>query len=161
MTIDHRKTGWLDQDFHLRFRERLTHTAFRYGVILPLYCLMPDHLHLMMLGYRDDSDQRKAIRFLRRQLNCLLKPRGYSLQLQPHDRVLRDEERAPDAFTDLAWYIRANPHRAGLVESEEALASYPYSGCLAPGYPELDIWAEDFWERFWRIFTYLAEQKES
>lgn len=158
MTIAHRQTGWLDNAFHFQFREILTHTCFRHGVMVPIYCLMPDHLHLLVLGYQADGDQRKAVRFLRKHTNQLLANRQSSCQLQkqPYDRVLREDERNPDAFIDLAWYIRANPHRAGLVSSEELLSEYSFSGCLAPGYPELDIWQDDYWDRFWRVFAYLT-----
>jgi hypothetical protein len=27
-----------------------------------------------------------------------------------------------------------------------------------PGYPELDIRADDYWLRFWRIYAYVREQ---
>ena len=31
MTMEERAMGWLDESFHLRFRECLAHAAFRYG----------------------------------------------------------------------------------------------------------------------------------
>ena len=33
---------------------------------------------------------------------------------------------------------------------------YPYLGCSVPGYPELDVRAADYWERFWRIYNHLV-----
>src|SRR5262249_41736998 len=27
----------------------------------------------------------------------------------------------------------------------------PETGCLVPGYPELALWQDDYWERFWRV----------
>ena len=47
MTMDNRKTGWLIPIFYYKFREILTHPMFRYGLCCPIYCCMPDHLHLL------------------------------------------------------------------------------------------------------------------
>jgi putative transposase len=44
MTMEDRKTGWLVPIFYYKFREILTHTAFRYGICCPIYCCMPDYL---------------------------------------------------------------------------------------------------------------------
>lgn len=57
MTIEKRKKGWLQQTFYYKFREILTHTMFRYGLTCPIYCCMPDHLHLLWIGILDGSDQ--------------------------------------------------------------------------------------------------------
>jgi putative transposase len=72
MTIDERKKGWLVPIFHYKFREILTHTMFRYGLSCPIYCCMPDHLHLLWIGILESSDQRNAIKFLRRQMSPIL-----------------------------------------------------------------------------------------
>jgi REP element-mobilizing transposase RayT len=157
MTIKDRKTGWLDESFHLQFREVLTHTAFRFGISCPVYCLMPDHLHCLWIGWRDDADQQSAIKYLRKQLNWLLCPADFELQKQPFDNVLREKDRERDAFQAVAWYVRANPVRRNLVASEKAIGEYPYSGCLVPGYPELNLASEDYWERFWKIYAYLVK----
>jgi len=158
MTIENRRTGWLCKDFHSQFRETLTHAAFRFGFCCPVYSLMPDHLHLLWVGWRENSDQRMGVRFLRKHLNRILAESGMKLQKQVYDNVLREKDRQRDAFPKVAWYIRANPLRAGLVNDEMGLSLYPFNGCLAPGYPELDINAVDYWPRFWRVFDYLARQ---
>lgn len=44
LTIRDRRVGWLSGLFYYRFRELVTHTAFRYGIACPIFCLMPDHL---------------------------------------------------------------------------------------------------------------------
>jgi len=63
-----RATGWLAEEFHLRFRELLLHAAAREGLFCPAYCLMPDHLHLVWMGLRLDSDQLNGMAFLRTYL---------------------------------------------------------------------------------------------
>ena len=156
MTMEDRKTGWLISVFYYKFREILTHTMFRFGFCCPIYCCMPDHIHLLWMGIFNGSDQRNAAKYFRRQLNPVLEKFGARLQKQPYDHVLREEERKQTAFENIVEYIARNPERAGLV-SEDCFCEYPYTDCLVPGYPELKLWQEDFWERFWRIFSHLQE----
>ena len=153
MTIDERQAGWLDSDFYHQFRELLTHTAFRWFV-LPHFCLMPDHMHLLWLGVADDCDQRKAMRYFRKHLNPLLEKRGFRLQRQAYDHVLRDLERERPGFDDVFEYIARNPERAQLVPPE-CYREYRFTACLIPGSPELKLWQADFHEQFWRIYTFL------
>ncbi len=156
--IEDRGTGWLDRVFHARFREISAHTCFRYGVLASAYCLMPDHLHLLWLGWREDSDQRTGMRFFRKHLNALLTESGHVLQKQPYDHVLREAEAQDDAVMEVAAYVLANPVRAGL---SGCAGDYHYSGCIIPGYPELDAHAEDFWDRHWKVFLRLREGASS
>lgn len=156
MTIEDRKTGWLIPIFYYNFREILTHAAFRYGLCCPIYCCMPDHLHLLWVGITDECDQRLAARFFRRQLNLVLDKLGVQLQLQPYDHVLREEDRERDAFEAVAEYLARNPERAELVAIDR-YRDYKFTGCLIPGYPELNLWQPDYWERFWRTYSYLRK----
>ncbi len=156
MTIDDRKKGWLVPVFYYKFREILTHTLFRYGLCCPIYCCMPDHLHLLWIGILDGSDQRNAVKFFRKQVNPVLEKLESRFQKQPYDHVLREEERDRDAFEIVVEYIARNPERAGLVKPD-GFQQYPYTGSLVPGYPELALWQHAFWERFWRIYAYLRQ----
>ncbi|MDF1751547.1 MAG: hypothetical protein P1U89_02110, partial [Verrucomicrobiales bacterium] len=47
MTINHRAAGWLSDSLHLQLREAMLHTLVRYQLTCPVYCLMPDHGHLL------------------------------------------------------------------------------------------------------------------
>src|SRR5262249_9418960 len=85
MTMQDRTTGWLIPTFYYKFREILTHTAFRYGFCCPIYCCMPDHLHLLWVGIIDACDQRRAARYFRRQLNPILEKLCARFQKQPYD----------------------------------------------------------------------------
>jgi putative transposase len=155
MTIEDRKTGWLMPIFYYKFRELLTHAAFRYSFCCPIYCLMPDHIHMLWLGLTDRADQLLAARYVRRPLNRVLEKLGVRFQLQGYDHVLREDERQPDAFEAVVEYIARNPERAGLV-STDGFRSYPYTGCLVPGYPDLSPWQPGFWPLFWRLVTSLG-----
>src|SRR4029077_8496186 len=85
MTIEDRKTGWLVPIFYYKFRELLTHTAFRYGFACPIYCLMPDHMHFLWVGFVVACDQRLAARCFRKNVNPVLEKLGVRLQLQGYD----------------------------------------------------------------------------
>jgi REP element-mobilizing transposase RayT len=154
MTTRDRATGWLIPIFYYKFREILTHTLFRYGLACPIYCCMPDHVHCLWLGILDQSDQQLATKFFRKQVNTVLEKLGTLLQRQPYDHVLGEEERERNAFESVAEYIARNPERAGLVPTD-GFREYKYTGCLVPGYPELNPWQDDYWDRFWRTYSYL------
>jgi len=156
MTICDRKTGWLDARLLYRFRELLTHSLFRYGIACPMFCLMPDHIHMLWMGIMESSDQRRAMRHLRTRLNDSLNRIGFELQDQPYDHVLRENEKTDAALMDVCEYIARNPERAELVPMD-GYASYAFTGCLVPGYPELKPFEEDFWARFDRIVSHLRK----
>ncbi|HAB16862.1 MAG TPA: hypothetical protein PLX89_02235 [Verrucomicrobiota bacterium] len=148
LPIFDRTTGWLNDTFHGRFRELMQHTAAREGLICPVYCLMPDHLHLIWMGLRRDTDQKNGMAFLRTHLEPEL--RGPKFQPQAHDHVLRDNEKQQIEFARACFYIFANPLRAGLVND---CAHWAYSGSVVPGYPRLHPLEPEFWNRFWRIYA--------
>lgn len=156
MTIDQRRTGWLKPNFLYRFRELLTHATFRYRLACPIFCLMPDHLHMIWIGIDERSDQLKACKYFRKHLNESLSRSCHKLQHQAYDRVLRDNERTETGFGDLVNYIARNPERAKLVPVD-GYPSYAYTGCLFPGYPELRLWQTDFWPRFWRTLSFVRQ----
>src|SRR5690242_16257381 len=96
LPIARRARGWLSDSFHARFRELMLHTAARESLLCPAYCLMPDHLHLLWMGLRLDSDQMNGMAFLRKHLEPALAPAKF--QHQAHDHVLRSEQRRRNAF---------------------------------------------------------------
>jgi len=151
-----RKTGWLIPIFYYKFREILTHTTFRFGLCCPIYCCMPDHIHLLWVGILDGCDQRKAMRYYRRQLKPILEKLEARLQKQPYDHVLREEERERTAFEEVAEYIARNPERRQLVKPD-SFRDYPYTGCLVPGYPELKPFETGYWDHFWRVYSHLRD----
>jgi putative transposase len=155
MTIDERRTGWLVPVFYYKFRELLTHTAFRYGLCCPIYCCMPDHIHLLWVGIATACDQRVAARYFRKHVNSILKVLGFRFQHQPYDHVLCEDECERGAFETVAEYIARNPERAGLVQAD-CFRDYSFTGCLIPGYPELSPWQADYWDRFWRVYSYVT-----
>jgi REP element-mobilizing transposase RayT len=148
LTLEQRAQGWLNALFHARFRELMLHAAGRSQLLCPAYCLMPDHLHLVWMGLRQQSDLLNAMKFLRIHLEPALGDQR-QWQHQPYDRVLRPEERQRNAFGQTCAYILANPVRAQLVKNE---ADSSYSGAIVPGYPELNPFDTKFWPIFWKIY---------
>ena len=159
ITLERRATGWVDELFHAHFRELLLHAAAREGLFCPVFVLMPDHLHLIWMGLRADSDQRNAMKFLRKHLAAELTRRSptgveFELQKQSHDSVLREKDRLRGAFEKSSFYVLDNPRRKGLVAHPR---EWPWLGTVVPGYPFLHPLGDDFWESFWKIYI---EQRE-
>jgi len=143
LPISHRRQGWLDERFHAAFRELMLHTAAREGLFCSTYCLMLDHLHLIWMGLRLDSDQLNGMAFLRTHLKPMLAPQKF--QHQAHDHVLKEEERKRDAFARVCFYIIDNAREAELVKRPK---DWPFAGTVVPGYPELHPLEENFWPKF-------------
>jgi len=154
VTVADRKEGWLNGLFYYRVREILTHTAFRYGVACPMFCLMPDHFHMLWMGLLDESDQLLGMKHFTKTLKESLHRIGYDLQDQAFDHVLKEEEKTDAAFHNVCDYNARNPERAGLVEHDEYRA-YKYTGCLVPGYPQLRPSDDGFWDEFDRVISFL------
>ncbi len=154
LTVLERRQGWLSSVFLFRFRELLTHSMFRFGLACPMFCLMPDHLHMIWMGLCNGSDQLNAMKHFRTHCNHSLQRIGYELQDQAYDHVLTEDERREAEFRNVCEYIARNPERAGLVERDR-FASYGFTGCLVPGYPSLRPFDPDYWDQFDKIIAFL------
>lgn len=152
LPIARRATGWLTDIFHARFRETMLHAAAREALLCPVYCLMPNHIHLTWMGLRYDTDQRNGMSFLRTHLRSALAPHRF--QHQPHDHVLSETERHKNAFQKVCSYIFHNPVRAGLTTEPQ---QWPFTGAIVPGYPTLHPAQIDFWELFWAAYQRLLQ----
>ena len=143
-----RARGWLNPMFHTRFREILLHTAAREALFCPVYCLMPDHIHLMWMGLQKHSDQRKGMKFLREYVGPFLRPARF--QHSAYDHVLKEHERERNAFAAVCHYILRNPFRAGLVSDG---GIWSFQGAMLAGYPSLQPNDGDYWPTFWNLYT--------
>jgi putative transposase len=106
----------------------LMRASDEHGFAVLAYCLMPDHVHLLVEGVTPTAELRSFVRVFRRRAawkcreitGLRLWQRGY------HDRVLRERE-----STDrVVAYIVSNPVRARLVTHA---TEYRYS--WAEGWP--------------------------
>ena len=147
MPIAMRGTGWLNDGFHSHFREIMLHAAAREGIFCPTYCLMPDHIHLVWMGMRRETDQRNGMKFLREHLGPQLHPHRF--QHQAHDHVLRAEQRKRNAFAKVCFYVIDNARKEELVKHPE---EWGFCGAVIPGYPVMHPLEEDFWPKFWKLY---------
>ena len=102
-----------------QFRQAASEELFA----LLAYCLMPDHVHLLVEGLADTSDLRRFAKLAKQRSGA-----RYAIAVgKPlwqegfYDHVLRGDE---DVRT-VARYIIENPVRAGLVSTP---FDYPYLG---------------------------------
>jgi putative transposase len=89
------------------------------------YCLMPDHVHLLLEGLDPASDLLQLMRALKIKTSTPYERKtGRPLwQKKFYDHILRRND-SPDA---VAWYIWMNPVRAGLSSRPE---QYRFLGSL-------------------------------
>jgi len=155
LTMKDRQTGWLSELYHARFREILVHACGRYHILCPVYCIMPDHVHVLWVGVRQSANQLNAMKLFKQELNRI--SLTATLQKQSYDNVLRESDREKNAFQAISHYILSNPVRAGLVLQ---VSEWPYSGTLVPGYPNVSPHQNGFWDLFWRLYVLKQESGE-
>jgi REP element-mobilizing transposase RayT len=100
----------------------LAELALERGTDLYAWCIMPDHVHLLM----QDQDIVKFVRLFKGRMtpkSRTLDPTRSLWQRSFYDHALRKEE----SLETVAVYIWQNPVSAGLVEHA---AVYPWSGSL-------------------------------
>jgi putative transposase len=106
-----------------RLVENLIATAANHDYLLHAYCLMPDHLHLLLEGREPSSGLVPFIHSFKQKTGFAHQARTSQKLWQPryHDHVLRD---ACDV-EPIAWYIWLNPVRKNLCQAPQ---DYPLSG---------------------------------
>jgi putative transposase len=84
------------------------------------YCVMPDHVHLLLEGTSEDSNLREAVSRWKQSTGYAWRVRHASRLWQPgyYDRVLRDA----DDTRAVVRYVLENPVRAGLASTPKAYA---------------------------------------
>ena len=90
------------------------------GFAVRAYCFMPDHVHLLVEGTRDDADLCAFVKLSRQRSALVHGNRSRDRLWQPgyFERVLRSDE---DSVA-VARYILFNPVRAGLVRQPSEYA---------------------------------------
>jgi putative transposase len=119
----HRTELFRDKDVVDAVVDHFLQTAREHDVAIVAYCVMPDHVHLLVDGERDDSDLTRFVKIAKQRAGYWFKQRvGKRLwQKGYYEHVLRNDERTEA----VAYYIIANPVRKHLVERPE---EYPYWG---------------------------------
>ncbi len=106
----------------------LTASATQHSCSIPIYCIMPDHVHVILQGSGGNADTWRAMVAFKQRSGFWLSRHvpGTRWQKDFYDRILRSEEEVRDALV----YIAANPPRAGLVRDP---AEYPFTGSIGYG----------------------------
>jgi REP element-mobilizing transposase RayT len=95
------------------------------GCIVPVYCFMPDHQHLMITGTRADSDIWKVIVSYKQKTGFWMSKNKPEIRWQKdfYDHVIRPHEN----LAIQVRYILDNPVRKGLASFWE---EYPFKGAI-------------------------------
>ena len=92
---------------------------------LPAFCVMPDHIHLLIVPRSTTRQLSRIIATLKNAICYGLKRAGFAVRWQwgYYDRILREAEQTPE----VANYIMMNPVRKRLVSD---FREWPYSGIV-------------------------------
>jgi putative transposase len=87
------------------------------------YCVMPDHVHLVLRPQSNRRDLATIVGQIKRAASHYCRQEGFFFMWQDgfHDRIVREYETS----AEMVEYVLLNPVRAGLVSD---FAAYPYSG---------------------------------
>jgi REP element-mobilizing transposase RayT len=107
------------------FTEILGSIINKESCIIPVYCFMPDHQHLIITGTRGESDIWKVIVSYKQKTGFWMSKNIPEIRWQKdfYDHVIRAHEN----LATQVRYILDNPVRKGLVSSWE---DYPFKGSI-------------------------------
>jgi len=93
--------------------------------IVPVYCFMPDHLHIILTGAEPQADLWKTIVSFKQKTGYWLSRNMPTARWQKdfYDHIIRTEK----TVTTQVRYILDNPVRKGIVTSWQ---DYPYKGSI-------------------------------
>lgn len=104
-------------------RSQFLQTAADYRFEILAYCFMPDHMHALVEGLRDDADFRRFVPMFKQRSAFDYRKVRHARWWQEgyYDHALRDDEPP----IGVAAYILHNPVRVGLCAT---IAEYPFLG---------------------------------
>ncbi len=122
----------------------LSQSSKAAGFVISAYCFMPDHLHILTGGVREDSDLLKFTKGFKQRSGYLYRQStGERLwQKKYYDHILRPNER----WEAVAWYIWMNPVRKELCARPE---DWPFSGSFTVDWRTLLAPPEEPWIPPW------------
>jgi len=129
---DSRRCHFVDASNVEIVTQQILRAATQMQFVVLAYCFMPDHLHLVIEGQREDADALRFIKLAKQYSGFYFsQARGQSLwQRYGFEHVLRDDELTLVAVR----YVLQNPVRAGLVSHPKA---YPFIGSQVYSVDEL------------------------
>ena len=114
-----------DRDVVPVFLEMLDFALTMYACSAPVYCFMPDHLHVIVQGETERSDTRAVMAAFKQKSGFWLRRHRPNRTWQKDfwDHLIRRDE---DLGAQVR-YIAENPVRKGLVRCWQ---DYPYTGAI-------------------------------
>ena len=112
-----RRDIYRDDKDRIRFQETLEETVERFGVVIHAYCLIPNHVHLLVCLLGDTHIEAQCTswkRFTATQINRHLGRRRRFWQEESFDHLVRSARQ----FEAIQRYIANNPRKARLRESQ-------------------------------------------
>ena len=110
-----KKSYFIERDFNREVIECLKEKRNVFEMKIFVYCLMPDHFHLLLQPSGKGASVSDFIGAFKGKVTALKRKRGIEGKLWQsrfHDHILRKNE----DITEVARYILNNPVRRGLVE---------------------------------------------
>src|SRR5262245_25056730 len=109
-----RLKAFVDADVVASTLEQFRRTAAIEQFAILAYCVMPDHVHLLVRGLATTSNLKSFAKMAKQRSGGIYRRRGGVRLWQEgyFERLLRDEDEAGA----IAQYLRENPIRAGLGE---------------------------------------------
>lgn len=98
-------------------------SANEHNFYVYAYCFMPNHLHLLLTGKKEQSDLRKTVKLFKQKTGYWFKNKYYKKLWQSSffDHVLRKDE----DLDKVLRYILENPTNKKLTKN---FWDYPFSG---------------------------------
>jgi putative transposase len=103
----------------------LDENATKFNCIIPVYCFMPDHQHMIITGANDEVNLLKAVINYKQKTGFWMSNNKVEASWQKnfYDHIIRNEEK----LTTHIKYILENPVRKGLVSDWQ---DYPFKGAI-------------------------------
>lgn len=125
LCIANRSSAFTEVSIVNTFTNILIEIANRQECIVPVYCFMPDHQHILMSGTSDNSDLWKAIVEYKQKTGYWLSMNSSEIKWQKdfYDHLIRKDEN----LKVLIRYILDNPVRKNIMQDWR---EYPYKSSI-------------------------------
>ncbi|MFO0968806.1 MAG: transposase [Gemmataceae bacterium] len=123
--IKDRAHAFEDVDVIAQFRHDLADALQKNVCCAPIYCFMPDHLHILVSGLSENADTWRAMVAFKQKTGFWFSRHrpSFAWQKDFHDHILRKD----DDLAAHVRYIADNPVRKRLVARWN---DYPHTGAL-------------------------------
>jgi putative transposase len=120
-----RKPIFMDQHIMDVFTDKLASIIKKTGCIVPVYCFMPDHQHIMITGTSSAADVWATLVSYKQKTGYWLSKNNLDFEWQKDfcDHVIKEREQVATQVR----YLLDNPVRKGLARTWE---EYPYKGSM-------------------------------